>query len=48
MELEVEEGELSEEEEEFLLDGLKTCGEESLGMVRFRSLYPSRKPELTH
>ncbi|GAA5953823.1 hypothetical protein JCM3765_000660 [Sporobolomyces pararoseus] len=38
MEIEAVEGELSEEEETFLLDGLKTCGEESLGMAMVYTL----------
>ncbi|GAA5900705.1 Gir2p [Sporobolomyces salmoneus] len=38
MELEVVEGELSSSEETFLLDGLKTSGEESLGMAMVYTL----------
>ncbi|GAA6021687.1 hypothetical protein JCM11491_001361 [Sporobolomyces phaffii] len=38
MEIQVVEGELSDEEESFLLDGLKTSGEESLGMAMVYTL----------
>ncbi|CEQ42734.1 SPOSA6832_04584, partial [Sporobolomyces salmonicolor] len=38
IELEVEEGEVSEDEEQFLLDGLKTSAEESIGMAMVYTL----------
>lgn len=47
MELEVVEGELSEDEETFLLDGLKVSGEESLGMVRRSSHFLTLGEKLT-
>jgi hypothetical protein len=46
MDVEVEEGEVNDDEKRFLLDGLAACAEESLGMVSPRPdrLWPESVP----